>query len=92
MYALNQVDFSITVPANMKLKAGQIIWCEIPEMHGFNDVQKDKYISGFFIISEVKQVMSAGNRVATTLRINKDGYLTKLNENSEYNTGGGTIQ
>ena len=91
MYALNQMDFTITVPANMKLKAGQIIYCDLPEMHGFNDVQKDKYVSGFFIITEVKQVMSAGNRVATSLRINKDGYLSKLSEKSEYTTANGKL-
>lgn len=87
MYALNQIDISITVPANMSLKAGQIIYCELPETHGFNDVQMDKYISGLFIISEVKQVLSAGNIAATTLRINKDGYLNSLFEQSLYNTG-----
>jgi hypothetical protein len=91
MYALNQMDFTITVPANMKLKAGQIIYCDLPEMHGFNDVQKDKYVSGFFIITEVKQVMSVGNRVATSLRINKDGYLSKLSEKSEYTTANGRL-
>lgn len=83
-YALNQIDFTITVPANMKLKAGQVIYCEIPEMHGFNDVQTDQYVSGFFIITEVKQVLGAGNRAATSLRINKDGYDTKLENNSKY--------
>lgn len=91
MYALNQMDFTITVPANMKLKAGQVIYCDLPEMHGFNDVQKDKYVSGFFIITEVKQVMSVGNKVATSLRINKDGYLSKLSEKSEYTTANGKL-
>jgi hypothetical protein len=91
LYALNQMDFTITVPANMKLKAGQVIYCDLPEMHGFNNVQKDKYVSGFFMITEVKQVMSAGNRVATSLRINKDGYLSKLSEKSEYTTANGRL-
>ena len=83
-YALNQIDYTITVPANMKLKAGQVINCELPEMHGFNDVQKDEYISGFFLITEVKLVLGAGGRAATSLRINKDGYTTKLAETSKY--------
>jgi hypothetical protein len=86
LYALNQLDYTITVPANMKLKAGQIIYCDIPEMHGFNEVNQDKYVSGFFIITEVKQVMSFGNKVATSLRINKDGYLSKLGKTT-YNLG-----
>lgn len=80
-YALNQLDYTITVPANMNLKAGQVIWCDLPEMHGFNDVQTDQYVSGFFIITEVKQVLDAGNRAATSLRLNKDGYQEKLGGN-----------
>jgi hypothetical protein len=87
MYALNQIDISITVPANMELKAGQIIYCEFPETHGFNNVQIDKYITGLFLITEVKQVLSAGNIAATTLRINRDGYLNSLFEQSLYNAG-----
>jgi len=89
LIALNQIDLTITVPANMDLKAGQIIYVKIPEMHGFNDVQLDLYITGLYIINEVKQVVSIGNQAATTLRIYKDGYFTSLYENSFYNKNGG---
>jgi hypothetical protein len=88
-YALNQIDLTITVPANMNLKAGDIIYCELPELHGFNQVKTDKYLSGFFIITEVKQIMSTGNKAATSLRINKDGYLEKLAEKMDFNTANG---
>ena len=84
LYAMNQIDLTITVPANMKLKAGEVIYCDIPENHGFNIVETDKYISGLYIISEVKQVLTAGNRAVTSLRINKDGYMTSLFEQSLY--------
>jgi len=87
LYALNQIDLTITVPANMQLKAGEIIYCNLPESHGFNAVEKDKYISGLYIITEVKQVIASGNKAATTLRINKDGYLNSLFEKSLYNVG-----
>jgi len=86
MHALNQIDLTITVPANMDLKAGQVIYCDIPEQHGFNNVIADIYISGLFIISEIKQVLAQGGLAATTLRIYKDGYLSQLLETSEYNT------
>jgi hypothetical protein len=85
LFALNQIDLTITVPANMQLKAGEIIYCDLPETHGFNIVETDKYMSGLYIITEVKQVVSQGNKAATTLRINKDGYLTSLFEKSLYN-------
>lgn len=85
LFALNQIDLTITVPANMQLKAGEIIYCDIPETHGFNQVETDKYMSGLYIITEIKQVVSQGNKAATTLRINKDGYLNSLFEKSLYN-------
>lgn len=86
MYALNQIDLSITIPANMKIKPGDVIWCDIPENHGFNVVQYDQYLSGLFIVSEVKQVISVGDKATTSLRIYKDSYFNRLLETSEYNT------
>jgi len=86
LFALNQIDLTITIPANMSIKAGDIIWCDLPENHGFNIVDQDIYLSGFFIVSEVKQVLTSGERAATSLRIYKDGYLSTLLESSEYNT------
>lgn len=86
MYALNQVDLSFTIPANMSVKAGDVIWVDIPENHGFNIVYPDIYLSGLFVVAEVKQVISAGYRAATSVRVHKDGYLTELLETSEYNT------
>ena len=88
MNALNQIDLTVTVPANMDLRAGQVIYCDLPENHGFNTVETDKYISGLFIISEVKQVIMQGSLAATTLRIYKDGYLNSLAESSLYNSAG----
>lgn len=86
LHALNQIDLSFTVPANMDLKAGDIIWIDIPENHGFNIVLEDIYLSGLFIVAEVKQVIASGYRAATSVRVHKDGYLTQLLENSSYNT------
>lgn len=84
LYALNQIDLTITVPANMGLKAGDIIYCDLPETHGFNQVETDMYITGLFLVTEVKQALAAGNFASTTLRINKDGYLNSLLEKSKY--------
>jgi hypothetical protein len=88
LYALNQVDLNITVPANMELNAGDIIFCELPENHAFNIVEQDGYISGYFIVTEVKQVLTAGDRAVTTMRVNKDGYLNRLATSSKYSDGG----
>jgi hypothetical protein len=89
MHALNQVDLSITVPANMSIKAGDVIHCDLPESHGFNSVDFDYYISGLFLVAEVKQTLSLGNLAATSLRIYKDGYLNQIEPVSRYKRGVG---
>ena len=86
LYALNQIDLTITVPANVELNAGDVIYADLPEAHGFNVVNTDKYLSGLFIVSEVKHVIGNGGRAATSLRIYKDGYLNALNVTSLYTT------
>jgi len=69
----------------MDFKVGDVIWVDIPENHGFNNVSFDIYISGLFIVVEVKQVLGAGYQAATSLRIYKDGALNSLLADSEYN-------
>ena len=86
LHALNQIDLTITVPANTDLNIGDVIYVNLPETHGFNNVSYDKLISGMFIISEVKHVIGIGNRAATSLRIYKDGYTSKLFETALYNS------
>jgi hypothetical protein len=86
LFALGQIDLSFTIPANMDIKAGEVIWIDIPENHGFNIVNPDIYLSGLFIVAEVKQVISTGYRAATSVRVHKDGYLNKLIDRSNYNS------
>ena len=85
MHALNQLDITITVPANMNLRAGDIIYVDIPEMHGFNQVNKDKFLSGLFLVSEVKTTISSAGRAICSLRINKDSYTEALFKDMLYN-------
>lgn len=87
LIALNQVDITITVPANMDLKAGQLINVTIPKMHGFNEVEEDPYLSGNFLVNEVRQVVGTGGRASTSLRIYKDSYTQQIKETTEYALG-----
>ena len=85
--AINQIDITITVPGNMSLKVGDVIYCDLPEAHGFNENRSEHYISGLFLVVEIKQVIAQGNMAATSLRIYKDGYLNKIEADMNY--GGG---
>lgn len=72
LHALNQIDLQITIPPDLSHNAGEVIYCEIPEMHGFDQIKMDKYLSGFFFATEVKHTIGTGGRAATALRIQKD--------------------
>ena len=87
LIAMNQIDLTITVPANMKIKAGQIVKLKIPEIHGFNDVLDDPYLTGRFIVNEVKQVIGTSGRAATSMRVYKDSYTQAIEEKTKYKLG-----
>lgn len=74
----DQVDIHITLEGDTNRKAGDIVYCLFPEMHGFNIVGQDKLISGYYIVTEVKHSFSIGSTHSMVLRINKDSYLTDL--------------
>lgn len=84
LIALNQIDLHITIPGDLQHNVGELIYVDIPELHGFNNIQSDRYLSGLFIITEAKHVVSAGGMTATTLRINKDSYSLPLLSQMNY--------
>ena len=84
--SLNQIDISIVVPADISLNVGQVIYAEFPELHGFNKISYDKYISGYFLITEIKHTISVGGIASSVLRINKDSYAKELETNMKYIT------
>lgn len=78
LHALNSIDLTITVPPDLSHNCGEVIYCEIPEMHGFETIQEDRYLSGFFFVTEVKHIITTGGRASTTMRIQKDSLQNKL--------------
>ena len=83
--AFQQVDLSITVPTNLSQVPGDYIYVVFPEFHGFNENREDKYLSGVYLISEVKTVMINGGKSVTYLRINRDSFNESVDVRSEFN-------
>lgn len=87
--AHQQVDISLSVFTDMRFRPGDLFFLAIPQLHGFNDNDFDTYMTGFYIISEVKTVMVQGGKTQTYLRINKDSFEIPLEEKSRYQLEGG---
>ena len=76
--AFQQVDLSIAVNTNLLMRVGDCIFVELPELHGFNLNDADRYLSGFYIVSEIKTVMKQGGKSASYVRINRDSFTNNL--------------
>ena len=82
MIAFNQIDLYINVHTDFNLCPGDLIYLNIADAQGFNTVEEDKYLSGYYIITEIKNLVRPSGETATTLRVNKDSYTNSLFENS----------
>lgn len=74
----SNIDVNITVEGDTDIEAGKIIFCYIPEMHGFNKVEEDSLLSGYYIVTDVKHVFISGQKHTTVMKINKDSYNTDI--------------
>jgi len=61
-----------------------VIWVNIPEFHGFDAAFVDTKLSGYFMISEIKNIVRNDGFTYTTLRLNKDSYLTTVDHKSYF--------
>jgi hypothetical protein len=83
--AFQQVDISIAIPSNLLLRPGDLFYMEIPQFHGFNDNETDSYLTGFYIVSEIKSIMQQGGKSQTYLRLNRDSFEQNLELKHKYN-------
>ena len=76
--AFQQVDISMAINTNLLTRPGDLIFVELPEFHGFNLNDADQYLSGFYIVSEIKTILRQGGMSGSYLRINRDSFTRDL--------------
>lgn len=83
MTAFSQVSLTILVQGNADLDIGDVITIRIPEFHGFNLSDADKYIQGNYLIADLKHQVMLDGKFTTLMNIHKDSYSTPI-EGTEY--------
>ena len=90
-----QLNLSVSIPGNAEVEAGEIVEIEIPPFDGFStpESQTDKYISGIYIATDVKHIITPGGRHVTVMNLHRDSFVNKIDNKMIYNTGdgGGTV-
>lgn len=87
--ATSQVDLTVDVHTNLQLVPGDLIYVNVPEMHGFENVNNDRYLNGHFYVTENKMVIRSTGETTMSLRINKDSYFSPIELKMRYNLEGG---
>jgi hypothetical protein len=82
--AMSQIDLTVTIPGTSLFTVGDLFYLEIPESHGFNEVQEDQLISGYFLISECKHMLHQGGQHTTVLGLNRDSYNSSIDRESRF--------
>jgi len=83
---LSQIDVNIAVSGDSRYKIGDIIYCELPEISGFTDIpQEEPYVSGYFLISELRQSLTLNGDHTTTMGINKNSFANFISLRNNYN-------
>ena len=84
--AYSQIDLSVGIHTDLQLRPGDLFYADIPEFHGFNEVFSDIYLTGYFMISEIKNVIRPSGETSTIIRINKDSLTAPIIDQSSYAT------
>ena len=64
---------NMTVPCNVNLKAGDVIYAEFPEVSRSKNKQADEKQSGNYLIKELRHHFE-GNQMITSLKLIRDSY------------------
>lgn len=82
--ALAQIDLSIDIHTNLQVVPGDLIYLNIPEMHGYEESRDDRYLTGWFMITENKMIIRSTGETTMLLRVNKDSYQLPISDKSSY--------
>jgi len=76
--AYQQLDISMAINTNLLMRVGDLLFVEVPEFHGFNLNDADKYLSGYYVVSEIKTILRQGGYSSSYVRINRDSFTSNL--------------
>lgn len=75
------LNIEITIPGDYSLRAGQIVYCDIPEQSSKKEGTPDQELSGLYIISDVCTHLTPRNTY-TKMHLIRDSYGRQPNKSS----------
>lgn len=88
--AMAQINITVTALGDTRVQAGDVLEIKIPTAHGFtvgND--EDKYLSGYYIVTDIKHAISMAGEYTMVMNLNRDSYSSPIENIQTYTPGTG---
>lgn len=82
--SFGQISMTVAVPGHTDVQAGSVVELMIPELHGFNIVKEDKYVSGKYIVTDIKHTITVGMQHMMVMELARDSYTNEIAANSSF--------
>lgn len=76
--AFAQFSVTITLPGDTRVQAGDVIRIDVPISEGFTDGDLDPYLSGYYLITDIKHAIYTNNRYSMVINANRDSFNKQL--------------
>lgn len=86
--ALSQISLTVAAPGNTLVQCGGLVQINIPQFHGFNVQTDDDFISGKYIVTELKHQLTMGSRHIMVMTVSKDSYVNPIPSTMKYQATG----
>lgn len=76
--AFSQFSVSLTLPGDTRVQAGDMIKLDVPLSEGFTEENLDPYLSGYYLITDIKHAVYTNNRYTMVINANRDSFNEPL--------------
>lgn len=85
--AMSQVSLQIAAPGDTRMNVGDMLEISLPEIQGISPMKEEKYVSGNYLITSMKQSISAGSNHSMAMTLHKDSFGAEIEQQMRYKNG-----
>ena len=86
--AMAQINITVSATGDTRVQAGDLIEIEVPAAAGFTaGDNQDKYLSGIYIITDIRHVIGMGGEYNIVMNLNRDSFGSELETDQTYAPG-----
>lgn len=85
---LSQISLTASFEGDSRILVGDCLKITVPEIHGFTTLKEDKFLTGYYVITELKHIISVGSKHITVATMNRNNYSDNVQMQMKYGNVG----